>query len=139
MIASLDTSILIAALLEGDPHYAACDALIAEKDVCIYLHGLVEAFNTLTGGRLGFRLLPKDAAEIIEGTAFPTLGVITLTAKETMAAMGEAHSRGVRGGAIYDYLHLVAARKAKSRRLYTLDVSNFRSFHRPGDPEVVHP
>lgn len=36
-------------------------------------------------------------------------------------------------------LHLVAARKAKAARLYTLNVANFRSFHRPGDPEIVHP
>jgi hypothetical protein len=45
----------------------------------------------------------------------------------------------LRSGAIYDYLHLVAARKAGAARLYTLNVSDFRSFHRPGDPEIVHP
>jgi hypothetical protein len=45
----------------------------------------------------------------------------------------------VRGGGIYDYLHLVAARKAKAARIYTLNLSNFRAIYRPGDPEIVHP
>ena len=51
----------------------------------------------------------------------------------------QAQGRGVRGGGIYDYLHLVAARKAKARRMYTLNLSNFRAWHRTGDPEIVHP
>jgi len=41
--------------------------------------------------------------------------------------------------AIYDYLHLVAARKAKAARFYTLNVTNFTAIHRPGDPEIEHP
>jgi hypothetical protein len=53
--------------------------------------------------------------------------------------MREAESRGVRGGAIFDYLHLVAARKAKVQKLYTLNVSNFVAFHRAGDPEILSP
>ena len=53
--------------------------------------------------------------------------------------MGESQSRGVRGGAIHDYLHLVAARKVGAQRFYTLNVSDFQSFHRQGDPEIVHP
>jgi hypothetical protein len=53
--------------------------------------------------------------------------------------MRETEARGVRGGAVFDYLHLAAARKAKAARFYTLNVSHFRSFHRPGDPEIVHP
>jgi len=50
-----------------------------------------------------------------------------------------AQNRGVRGGGIYDYLHLAAARKAKAGRIYTLNLSNFRALYRPGDPEIAHP
>jgi hypothetical protein len=67
------------------------------------------------------------------------VAVITLSAKEMTMGLKAAPSRAVRGTAIYDYLHLVAARKAKARRLYTLDVANFRSFYRAGDPEIVRP
>jgi len=48
-------------------------------------------------------------------------------------------TRGVRGGAIYDYLHLVAARKSGAKKFYTLNLSDFLSFHRPGDPEILAP
>ena len=67
------------------------------------------------------------------------LEVVTLTPAEMLKAMRESQPRGVRGGAIFDYLHLVAARKARAKRLYTLNVANFRSFHRSGDPDVLHP
>lgn len=54
-------------------------------------------------------------------------------------AMSVSQDRGVRGGAIYDFLHLRAARKVSASRLYTKDVIDFKSFHRPGDPEILHP
>jgi hypothetical protein len=56
-----------------------------------------------------------------------------------LQAMRAAESRGARGGALFDFLHLVAARQARATRLYTLNISNFLSFHRNGDPEIVHP
>ncbi len=56
-----------------------------------------------------------------------------------LRAMPEAELRGVRGGAIFDYLHLVATRKAKAGRLYTLNVAHFHAFYRPSDPVVLHP
>ncbi|MCX6880214.1 MAG: hypothetical protein NTW21_41385 [Verrucomicrobia bacterium] len=59
--------------------------------------------------------------------------------KRALDSYAEAPDRGVRGGAIYDYLHLVAARKGGATRLYTLNVTDFQAFQRPGDPEIVHP
>jgi hypothetical protein len=47
--------------------------------------------------------------------------------------------RGVSGRAIYVYLHLIAARKAGAKRFYTLNLNDFLSFHRPGDPEILSP
>lgn len=81
----------------------------------------------------------KLATQILAESFAPRLAVISLTAKEMLTAMGDCERRGVRGGAIFDFFHLAAARKAKSAKLYTLDVSNFSAFHRDGDPEIVHP
>ncbi|MDQ3624205.1 MAG: PIN domain-containing protein [Verrucomicrobiota bacterium] len=138
-MAALDTSVLIAAMVEVEPHHQACDALLDRAGVRVYAHALAETFNTLTGGRCGYRLSPKQAAELIEDSILPYVEVVALSLREMMAAMNEAQPRGVRGAAIFDYLHLVAARKAKVRRFYTLDVSHFQSFHRPGDPEIAPP
>ena len=139
MKGAFDSSILVAALAEAEIHHAACAALLAKSRGCIFAHALTEVFNTLTGGRSGYRIAPQQAAELIEFEIFPAVGVISLSPKEMITAMRSAHLRGVRGAAVFDFLHLVAAKKAAAKRLYTLNVSHFQSFHRPGDPEIVHP
>jgi hypothetical protein len=65
--------------------------------------------------------------------------IVTLSGKETMAALADCEGRGVRGGAVYDFLHLVAARKAGVERLLTLDVSHFQALSHPGDPRMEAP
>jgi hypothetical protein len=112
--------------------------LLDRGSVGLNAHGLAEAFSTLTGGRK-FRLNPKQAAEILEREYAPALHVVTLSAGETLRALRDCGPRGVQGGAIFDYLHLVAARKARAAALYTLNVSHFRAFRRAGDPEIIHP
>jgi len=64
---------------------------------------------------------------------------IFLSETELLDAYAESESRGVRGGAIYDFLHLVAARKAGADRMETLNTTDFQAFWRPGDPSIAHP
>ncbi|MBM4087809.1 MAG: type II toxin-antitoxin system VapC family toxin [Planctomycetes bacterium] len=135
----IDTSVLVAAVVASEPHHTACGRLLDRGDVGFYIHGLAEFFSTLTGGRKTFRLSPQQAVELLEADYLPLLQITTLTAAETLRGMRECPSRGVQGGAIFDYLHLVAARKGKAERLYALNISNFRAFHRDGDPEIRIP
>jgi len=136
---SIDTNVLIAAMIESEPFHTECRKLVVGKTSSLYSHGISEAFNTLTGGRRPFRLRATAAADLLERHFVPRCRVVSLSPSETLRALRDCESRGVRGGALFDYLHLIAARKAKARRLYTLNISNFRAFHRPGDPEIVHP
>ena len=53
--------------------------------------------------------------------------------------LAEAHDRGIRGGAIYDYQHLVCARKSGAATLLTLTTKDFLALARPGDPEIQSP
>ena len=62
-----------------------------------------------------------------------------MTGKEVMAELNGAEARGVRGGAVYDLLHLAAARKAGAARLLTLDVRDFQAIVRAGDPQIGSP
>lgn len=139
MTTFLDSTILVAALAEAEPHHAACDALLDGADVRIYAHALMETFNTITGGRSGYRLSAGDATRFLDDSILPHVDVVTLTLREMLAAMRESQSRGVRGAAILDFLHLIAAKKAGAARLYTLNIRHFQAFHRPGDPEISHP
>lgn len=132
----LDTSVIIASLDGDEPHHAACDRLVAAGGHKLYAHGLAEAFSILSGGRHGRRLRPALAARLIEDSVLPHVQLVHLTGKETMAAIADAERRGARGGAIYDLLHLMAARKARVTALVTLDTRDFRALERPGDPEI---
>jgi len=134
----VDTSVIVSALRPDDPDFVACCAILERADRCIFVHALNETFATLTGGSLGVRVAPDAAARLIcERTA--GCRVVTLDAEDVLEAQAQARARGVRGGAIYDYLHLVAARKAGAVALCTLNTSDFLAFHRSGDPEIRRP
>lgn len=135
----LDTSVVIASLDADEPSHAACDRLLAAGGHLLFAHGLAETFSILTGSRMGRRLRPALAAELIAQSVLPFVELVHLTGKETMAVIAETEKRGVRGGAVYDLLHLAAARKAGAEALVTLDLRDFQSLARPGDPSVRAP
>ncbi|MEM9080446.1 MAG: hypothetical protein AAGC74_07145 [Verrucomicrobiota bacterium] len=135
---AFDSSIIVAALVPNENFHGECRQFVTAGGH-IYQHGLVEVFNTLTGGRKPYQFRASLVASMLVGKIEETLAVTQLLPSETNGAFGEAESRGVRGGAIFDYLHLVAARKVGADRLVTLNLRHFQSFWRPGDPIVVHP
>ena len=138
MNALIDTSVLVAAMVASEDHHQRCNKLLDSAGLGMFAHGLAETFSTLTGGRK-FRMPAALASSLLEQDYVPCFEAVTLTPMEMLRAMREAEPRGVRGGAIFDYLHLCAARKAKVPKLYTLNISNFLAFHRAGDPEIVSP
>lgn len=135
----LDTSVILASLDADEPHHAACDKLMASGGHAVFVHALAETFAVLTGGRHARRLAPSLAARLIEDSVLPFVRTVHLTGKETMSALAESERRGARGGAVYDLLHLWAARKAGVEALLTLDLRDFQALARAGDPEVRSP
>lgn len=136
---AVDTSVLVAALDGGDPAHEACRKLLLAGKTHAFSHALSETFCTLTGGRLAIRISAEDAAKILRQQLTPRLRFIHLSETDLLDAFDESQRRGIRGAAIYDYLHLVAARKAGASKFYTLNLDDFKSFHRNGDPEIVSP
>ena len=139
MTEAIDTSILVAAMVACEPCHMECSRVLDKGKLVLYSHGIHETFNTLTGGKKGYRVPSETFLRIIETDFLPELEVVSLSVAETLKAMHECRSRGVRGAAIYDFLHLAAARKADATRFYTLNIAHFTAFHRAGDPEIVHP
>lgn len=140
MIVFLDSSVIVAAVAEIEPYHKPCAGILLGKDTLrIRSHALAESFSTLTGGRLGRQLTALEAVQLLTVNILPRVKVVDLSAPAILRWLAEAETRGVRGGAIHDLLHLAAAKKARARRLYTLNMSHFLAFHRPGDPEIVHP
>lgn len=138
MNAAIDTSVLVAATVSSEAYHAECSRLLDGSKKIFYSHGLSECFSTLTGGRR-FKIPASTASEILAEDYAPCFQLVELSPKEILRALGETESRGVRGAAVFDYLHLFAARKRKAPKLYTLNLSNFRAFYLPGDPEIAHP
>jgi predicted nucleic acid-binding protein len=132
----LDSSVVLASLHEAEPHHDACAALLLRGGHTVYVHALAEVFSTLTGVAHGLRIGADLAQQLLRESVLPFVKTVTLTERDVMAALGEAQSRGVRGGAVYDDLHLVAARKARVDALVTLDLPHFRALVRQGDPRV---
>lgn len=105
----------------------------------LYVHALAETFSILTGGRLGRRVNAAAALRLIDQSVLPFVSVQTLSSRDVISALSECEMRGVRGGAVYDLLHLIAARKAKAEVLLTLDVRNFTALAQAGDPRIESP
>ena len=135
----LDSSVLIAALIPDEPGHAESLALLKRGDCAIYLHALHETFSTLTGGRMAIRVDAGVAARMLRESISPQVTVVALTTDEVLDAIDTARRHGVRGGAIYDYMHLVAARKANAATLHTLNLDDFLHLRRSGDPEIRCP
>lgn len=97
---------------------------ITKESAVTRSHSFSEVFSTLTGGRLGIRYSPDDAAEMIASLA-KDLEAVDLSLDESLAALLQAGRVGVRGGRVHDFLHAEAARKAAVERLVTLNKSDF--------------
>lgn len=139
MSALLDSSVLIAALAPDENRHAESLALLMEGGNVVYAHAFLESFSTLTGGRLGMKVDADFAAQLLRETVLPRVRVIDLGIEEMLSALHLARKHGVRGGAVYDFMHLVTARKAGVTTLYTLNLSDFQGLRREGDPEVRCP
>jgi predicted nucleic acid-binding protein len=114
-----DSSALVEAVLDQKLRQR-----LAEDQSITRVHALGEVFGTLTGGRLGVKFGPDEAVEVMDELA-ADLEFVELTAKEVLAALHDAEEKGVRGGRVHDYLHAVAAQKAKVGLLLTSDKFDF--------------
>jgi predicted nucleic acid-binding protein len=139
MSALLDSSVLVAALVPDEDSHAESLALLMEGGNEVYSHAFLETFSTLTGGKLGVRVDADLAAKLLNETVLPLVRVVELAGEDILAALLVARKHGIRGGAVYDFMHLAAARKARSAVIYTLNTADFQPLRRAGDPEVRLP
>ena len=123
-----DTSVLVAACVEGHEHHERSLALLSRadrKNGCCAAHSLAEVYATLTGlpGKLR---MSADQALLFLDSVEERLETVSLDAREYPLAIREAASAGIIGGTIYDALLGMCALKARAGRIYTWDVADFR-------------
>ena len=136
-----DSSVLIGLLYGDGPEHAMCAQVweVSDKRV-IYNHGLLETFSQLTGGRLGEPIFADDAAQSIALTLEQgQVQVVGFDSPELLSHLAKARRFGIRGGAVYDYMHLCAARKAGADRIFTLNKRHFLAIAPDLAGKIFHP
>ena len=113
---------------EEEHHGAALKALAGSADGFTSTHAIAETFATLTSGRLEVQLTPAEAAQVIDANVIRRLQVVDLGLSDYQQAMRNSQTVGARGGAIFDMLHLEAARRGAAKRILTLNVRHFQIF-----------
>jgi predicted nucleic acid-binding protein len=136
-----DSSAFVAAVSEDDTaHDAALAAWKSAVNPVMYAHGLLESYSTLTGKRHPACMAPDEATAVIAGN-MERIGVeiIQFTPLEIINLLKKARGHGARGGAVYDYMHLCAARKAGAERIFTLNKRHFAAIAPDLAPKILHP
>ena len=113
---------------EEEHHDAALKALASSADAFTSTHAIAETFATLTSGRLEVQLTPDEATEVIDANIVRRLKVVELGLSDYQQAMRNSQTVGARGGAIFDMLHLQAARRGAAKRILTINVRHFQIF-----------
>jgi predicted nucleic acid-binding protein len=137
-----DSSVLVAAIAKEEPNHRSCTDAWQGSDYRIFLlHGVLESFASLTGGKKPhLRLTGKSATTVLSGNLEDfQVEMVAFDVHETMALLADAQASGVRGGAVYDYLHLCAARKAGADRIFTLNKRHFMAIAPDLAPKIFHP
>jgi predicted nucleic acid-binding protein len=120
-----DSSSLIAAVVEDEPHHALCrrqlDHALENSTAIAAQHSLAEVFHTITGKK---GVPAQQVAEILRHN-FVGIKWLPLTEEDYWDCIQSAHRRGVRGGAIFDLLLLRVAERHQAGHIYTLNTRHF--------------
>jgi len=140
MIEFFDTTTLVAAMVEDEPHHEFCAGALGDARAGYAAsHSVAECFATLTGGRLGLHVSPAEAAALIRHNVHDRLTLVSLSPAEYLKVVESAGPAGARGGAVYDLLLLACARKVKAARIHTLNRRHFVALAPDLEPRLSTP
>ena len=134
----LDTSVLVAGLIDFGPGSAASQAVmhaVAERTVApagTSWHCCLEFYSVATRLPPEFRLSPADASRLLREEIFGRLTVADLPSGERTELLKTAVQDGVAGGRIYDAHIAEVARAAKATVIVTDNRRHFLTALRHG-------
>lgn len=145
MKALFDTSVLVAALVEGHPRHADAwpwleAASEGALEGAVSLHGVAELYAVLTVlPSLRPRPTPHEIVELVRRSVTGVLAAVGLDATDYEEAIRRAADRGVRGGGLYDALIEQAARDWGAELLLTLNRADFVRLADEDSPRIADP
>jgi predicted nucleic acid-binding protein len=144
MKALLDTSVLVAALVEPHPeHQRALPWLTKVKskstEPVISSHTIAELYAVLSTLPVSPRISPGLAWRLIHESIEPHVSIVSLTSSEYIATVKHMSDMGLSGGAVYDALIAKAAQKSGADRIVTFNVNDFKRVWPEGADRIVSP
>ncbi len=138
MTVFLDTSVLVAGLIDFGPQSARAHSLlhaVAEKTVApatTAWHCCLEFYSVSTRLPVEYRLAPGDAARLVEEEIFARMSVHDLPGGERLPLLRAAAHDAIGGGRIYDAHIAEVARAAKASVIVTDNRRHFLAALRHG-------
>jgi predicted nucleic acid-binding protein len=124
--AFLDTSVLVAGLIDVGPQSAAAQSLlhaVAAKTIsspATAWHCCLEFYSVATRLPPEYRLMPADACRLLEDEVFARLAVHDLPAGDRAAFLRAAARDGTAGGRVYD-AHIADVARAAAATVVVTD------------------
>jgi len=140
----LDTSILVAAMVEAHPAHEQGWAWLkrvtsgTDKGV-VAAHSLAELYAILTTLPVQPPISPTDARRLIQHNVIQTLEIAFLSDQDYIEVIEHLALLGIVGGATYDALILRAAANAKVDLIVTLNEKDFRRVYPNLADKIVAP
>lgn len=140
----LDTSILVAALIESHPMHGRAHpwldrAVGGEFEWVVAAHSLAELFHVLTAYPVRPRIAPGTARQLIQENIVKKASVLSLTGGDYTAVIQRMADLNLAGAVIYDALILRAAERARVDRVLTFNVDDFRRLWPEGAAKIAAP
>jgi len=140
----LDTSVLVAALVESHPMHARAHPWMdrgigGDFEWVVGAHSLAELYHVLTAYPVRPRIAPGIARQLIHENIVKQASVVALTAADYAAVIHHVAMVNLTGGVIYDALILRAAERADVDRVLTFNVDDFRRLWPDGAAKIAAP
>jgi predicted nucleic acid-binding protein len=144
MKALLDTSVLVAALVQPHPeHLRALPWLTKAKskstELVISSHTIAELYAVLSTLPVSPRISPGLAWRLIRESIEPLFSIVSLTSSEYFATVKHLSEMGLSGGAVYDALIVRAAQKSGADRIVTFNMNDFKRIWPEGASSIISP
>jgi predicted nucleic acid-binding protein len=126
-----DTSVLVAAFIEGHPKHERAlpwlsKAKAQEFECVISSHTWAELYAVLTTLPVKPRISPNVAWRLLHENIEGVAKTVSLSPAEYKAAIKKASESGLSGGIVYDALIVKVAEKTKVERILTFNLKHFR-------------
>ena len=137
----LDTSVLVAAMVESHPEHERAFPWLkriidGKNEGYVAIHSLAELYAVLTVLPVRPRISPHSAHELIVRNVLQNFEVITLGPSDYLTVIESLSSLGIVGGATYDALIMHAAISVKMDRIVTFNLRDFRRIS-PGLADII--